>query len=214
MSISHPLGHAYLLAGDPEACVNTVREQLQNLFASRQERLQIDASVVETLTIDMARELNQRGRQQAAGEARCSVRGFQLATRPAQNALLKILEEPAEGAHFFFVTPTPSHLLETVRSRTTRSDICSQNFAAITESVEAFLQAEDLPARLEIAESVAEDNRLVDFVAGLAGSIASDQIALQSALRTVSVWLQDSGRSDTQIAEFLAIAASQSSQDE
>ncbi len=214
MSLNYPLAHAYLLAGDPETCVDTVREQLQELFADRKENLQIDAGVVETLTIDMARELNQRGRQQAAGEARCSVRGFQLATRPAQNALLKILEEPAEGVHFFFMTPTPNHLLETVRSRTTRSDICTQSFAAITESVEAFLQAEDLPTRLEIAQSVAEDNRLVDFVAGLAGSVASNQIALQSALRTVSVWLQDSGRSDTQIAEFLAIAASQPSRDE
>lgn len=214
MSLSHPLAHAYLLAGDPKTCVDTVREQLQNLFANRQESLQIDAGVVETLTIDMARQLNQRGRQQAAGEARCSVRGFQLATRPAQNALLKILEEPAEGVHFFLVTPTPNHLLETVRSRTTRSRICNQNFAAITESVDAFLDAGTLPKRLKIARSVAEDNRIVDFVAGLAGSVASDRVALQSALRTVSAWLQDSGRADTQIAEFLAIAASQPYQDE
>ncbi len=35
----------------------------------------------------------------------------------AQNALLKMLEEPRDGVHFFLETATPDALLETVRSR-------------------------------------------------------------------------------------------------
>lgn len=209
MSFEHPLSHAYLLAGNPEACVDRLSEQLRELFADRPEEIQIDAGVVETLSIEMARDLSRRGRQRAQGEARCSIRGFQLATRPAQNALLKTLEEPADGVHFFFVTPTPNHLLETVRSRTARSDICGENHQELSSSVNKFLQADTLIKRLDIARSIAENKQLVAFVASLAGSVEPNQVTLQNALRKVVVWLQESGRSDEQIAEFIAIAASQ-----
>jgi len=47
------------------------------------------------------------------------------------------------------------------------------------------------------------------FIAGLAKSVGSDNVYLQEALQTVTPWLQEPGRSDTQIGEFLAIAASQ-----
>lgn len=209
MTISTPLAHAYLLSGDPHACVETVRERLTDIYADRKEALEIDPGVVETFTVDMARELSQRGQQRAEGEARCSIRGFQLMTRPAQNALLKTLEEPAAGVHFFLITPTPNHLLETVRSRTTESDLCSHTDDKVVELVGEFMQANDLPARLAVAETVVEEDILVGFIAGLAGAVDEDDLPLQDALRTVAPWLQESSRSDKQIAEFLAISASQ-----
>lgn len=38
-------------------------------------------------------------------------------TVQAQNALLKMLEEPRDGLHFILATPTPNKLLATIRSR-------------------------------------------------------------------------------------------------
>ena len=38
-------------------------------------------------------------------------------SRPASNALLKILEEPPAGTHFFLLTDRPGSLLATIRSR-------------------------------------------------------------------------------------------------
>ncbi|HXK39748.1 MAG TPA: hypothetical protein VJ837_02870, partial [Candidatus Paceibacterota bacterium] len=38
-------------------------------------------------------------------------------TREAQNALLKMLEDPSPRTHFFLVTPHPELLLPTLRSR-------------------------------------------------------------------------------------------------
>jgi len=38
-------------------------------------------------------------------------------TREAQNALLKVFEEPGEGNHFFIITPTAEMLLPTLKSR-------------------------------------------------------------------------------------------------
>ena len=43
-----------------------------------------------------------------------AVRGI---TSEAQNALLKVFEEPTPGAHFFVVSPSSSILLPTLRSR-------------------------------------------------------------------------------------------------
>ncbi len=38
-------------------------------------------------------------------------------TREAEQSLLKLLEEPIKGLHFFLVTPYPDQLLDTLRSR-------------------------------------------------------------------------------------------------
>jgi len=38
-------------------------------------------------------------------------------TNEAQNALLKVLEEPSPGSHFFIITPNKDNLLVTLRSR-------------------------------------------------------------------------------------------------
>jgi hypothetical protein len=107
------------------------------------------------------------------------------------------------------VTPIPKHLLETVRSRTTELDLCGYTDEAVKELVNDFLQANDLPNRLEVVNAVLGKEHLVGFIAGLAKSVDSESVYLQEALQTVTPWLQEPGRSDTQIGEFLAIAASQ-----
>jgi hypothetical protein len=203
--LSYPLAHAYLIGGFPKGCVPTVKDQLQELFADRKERLTTDSAIVDTLLIDMVRSLHRRGNQRAGGEARCSVRGFRSATREAQNTLLKTLEEPAEGVHLFLVMPTPGELLETVRSRTTRADICSQSESASSQAKE-FLSAESLPERLHIAQQVAESGDLQSFVVDLSNISGRDRTQLRLALHTVAGWLTDTGHSKTQIAEFLAFA--------
>lgn len=50
-------------------------------------------------------------------EPRFAIVSFHTATLPAQNAMLKVLEEPSEGVRFVLVTSNKEHLLETVISR-------------------------------------------------------------------------------------------------
>lgn len=45
--------------------------------------------------------------------------------KPAQNAFLKLLEEPTEGTHFILLTHQPNILLPTIRSRVQRLDMRS-----------------------------------------------------------------------------------------
>lgn len=204
--LSLPLHHAYVIPGDADNCVQTLQEELKDLFKNNGGRVVIDAASVETLSIDNARQLSQRGRLRGGESAQCILRGFENITKEAQNALLKILEEPADGTHIFLVTPSPSQLLETVHSRVEKLDLCRRD-DKIGELATAFLQVDTLPRRLEIADQVTKESRLHDFVSDLADITPSDRTSLREVLMRVSAWTNDVGRSDSQIAEFLAIAA-------
>ncbi len=73
----------------------------------------------ETLTIDNVRAIRDThaGMKFSADAPRIFLLEIFGATREAQNGLLKILEEPHEGNHFFLVVPSIDILLPTVRSR-------------------------------------------------------------------------------------------------
>jgi len=206
--LEYPLRHAYLIPGDPESCLPEIKQQIEKLYKNRSETLRIDPAVMDLLLIEDARELSHRGRQLAAGESSCLLRGFSRTNREAQNALLKILEEPAEGIHFFFVTPSPERLLETVRSRMVRKELCSQKSSSKTHT-QSFLRADGFSDRLSIAEEVVEEGSLRSFVTGLKEAIDEKKNTyynLRQSLVNVGSWLDDVGRSDKQIAQLLAIA--------
>jgi len=73
----------------------------------------------ENFTIDDARELkaNHEMRPIHTSGKKIFILSMTGATSEAQNALLKLLEEPAEYAHFFLIIPSAHLLLPTVRSR-------------------------------------------------------------------------------------------------
>lgn len=77
----------------------------------------------------------------------------------AQNSLLKVLEEPVEGSHFFFILPTSEALLPTIRSRVVI--ITHESFGAGNSQSDLAKSARDfikgpLSARLEFAKVIAE----------------------------------------------------------
>lgn len=213
--LERPLHHCYLVpANTATACVSAVEKSLQKLLSDADTELIVDADVIETLTVEMARQLRERGQQKAVGQARCIIRGFDTATTEAQNALLKIIESPAEGTHFFFVTPEPDHLLETVRSRVWRLDeVCAgkEAEADILKLVDDFLAADDLPARLQLMENLDTTQKIRLF----AKEMASRQLPRRSAdfgkaLEEVADWSRDTGASAKLLGQYLAVAAGDS----
>jgi DNA polymerase III delta prime subunit len=72
----------------------------------------------DTFLIEDARRLRElQLNKTMEGERKVFVISFNFITRGAQNALLKVLEEPTSGTHIFLVTPTRQLLLPTVLSR-------------------------------------------------------------------------------------------------
>lgn len=109
--------HAYL-------CVGTSKD---SIFSHIQDKLQIkilgnpdffDESY-ETFTIDDARQVKSLHATRPVSESGKKIFVLRMngITVEAQNALLKLLEEPAEYAHFFIIIPSAHLLLPTVRSR-------------------------------------------------------------------------------------------------
>jgi DNA polymerase-3 subunit delta' len=68
------------------------------------------------LDIDTAREIISWA-QTPHGEKKIALVSFHTASHPAQNAILKILEEPPLDVRFILLTSNKEHLLDTVMSR-------------------------------------------------------------------------------------------------
>lgn len=96
-------------------------------------------------------------------------------TREAQNALLKIFEEPNEDTHFFLIMPSVEVLLSTLRSRL--SVIKTEQENPAVESAENFLKL-SAKQRIEFVDEIAE--RIADEKA-----TKSDVIEFLTALEVV-----------------------------
>ena len=111
------LGNVHLVAGGKEM----IAAVLANIKSRGIETVgNPDISVREYLQfgVDEARELISRASTRAVKEKnRFFVIVASNMTDNAQNALLKILEEPSANASFFIIIPAPETLLPTFRSR-------------------------------------------------------------------------------------------------
>ncbi len=147
----------------------------------------------ETLTIEDSRRIREIHSSKAfsADSPRIFIIEMYGATREAQNALLKIIEEPQPGNYFFFVVPSVSILLPTVLSRLQIMDVgglpAVENFAtdATENHATNFI-------RMPLAKKIA-------FVDELAASISDDKVPKHEAvafLNGLEKTLYDSWKKD------------------
>ncbi|MEK7509889.1 MAG: hypothetical protein AAB605_04230 [Patescibacteria group bacterium] len=108
---------AYLVQGDAEALKALTTKLVQEGFIERGSP-DVYVHTYRSFGIDEARALRERAqRKSLSGEGRVFALFAPGMTSDAQNALLKVLEEPPARAVFFFVVPSPETLLSTLRSR-------------------------------------------------------------------------------------------------
>lgn len=110
--------HAILFEGDREAGLHSAREYVTRVLGITIEQ-NPDVLIMEhdRVTIEIAQGLTVRALQRPFGTAQAFIVGCETILHEAQNALLKLLEEPAQNTHFIFVLPSRELLLPTVRSR-------------------------------------------------------------------------------------------------
>jgi hypothetical protein len=94
-----------------------IESELDSLEVSRFDRTYIEAD--KSIGIDRIRSLiSQLNLIPAHGKKRAGIiPEAEKATTEAQNALLKLLEEPPKSTHIFLSAPNPAHLLPTIVSR-------------------------------------------------------------------------------------------------
>ena len=145
------LHHAYLVNESlTNDLLSFIEKDLLVPTSSNPDFLQIST---ETFGINDSRMLKENSSRKAIGEKQITVITFRSMTHEAQNALLKLFEEPTPNTHFFLVTKTPETILPTLFSRLfvisqkTRKTSCIQG--------DKFLRMKG-PARLRYLQPIIE----------------------------------------------------------
>lgn len=115
-SLSH---HAYLLVGHGSLHGEVIMQLEKRYKIPTQANQDLFDRAYSNFTIDDARELKSFASTRPMTENGKKVFVIQMngITSEAQNALLKLLEEPPHYAHFFIIVPSAHLLLPTVKSR-------------------------------------------------------------------------------------------------
>ncbi|MDO8620336.1 MAG: hypothetical protein Q7R64_03250, partial [bacterium] len=201
-SLSH---HAYAIAGTAE---DMLPELLCMLETSLKVRTKGNPDFLlqqyETMGIGEAHELKKSAERKSVSDDKkvfvVLARGI---TREAQNALLKVFEEPPADTHFFLVVPSFALLLPTLRSRLEVLDLHPDGEGADIKIATEFL-AGTVPARLSFvqkmlkeleqekkkqedsSELLLEKTRILAFLDSLEYTLAKrDHVAVAPALREV-----------------------------
>ena len=112
------LHHAYLIEGESEKILPELFEFLEKIGVQTKANPDMWCRTYDTFTIDDARELKELQIQKiVSGEKKIFIIATEFFTTEAQNALLKVFEEPASRVHFFIITPRANYLLKTLHSR-------------------------------------------------------------------------------------------------
>jgi len=208
------LHHAYIFAGESES----VR---QALFAFLEKDLSHPTrgnpdffhELFDIFSIDDARRVKEMQSVRPLAGAR---KVFVIETRgmapEAQNALLKVLEEPASDTHFFIITNSAEIFLPTIRSRAVIFSFKNKTEGSnkkISETAKIFLDSLSAE-RIELVQEIVENkdrgkaiDLIDDVIIGLAEGKYSRK-TISQALKCRS-YLNDRSSSVKIILEHLAV---------
>jgi DNA polymerase III delta prime subunit len=124
----------------------TVGDVTFTVLPEKDDKIDIDKGVI---SVDSIRRLYIQTRSIQTGKLVIIIDYAERMGHQAQNAFLKLLEEPGSGVHFILVTHTPSKLLPTVVSRTQQLEIQPVTPAQSLELLETlFITNEQKKAQL------------------------------------------------------------------
>ena len=111
--------HAYLIEGSREAVLPELNSLFERVLgATPKGNPNVYIYSENSFTIEQSRTLQSHASKRALGGGKkLFALFFQSITHEAQNALLKLFEEPTQNTHFFVITPSAEILLPTLRSR-------------------------------------------------------------------------------------------------
>ena len=208
------LHHAYLIEGDRAVLVPALRDFVEGeLKLPTRGNPDVLVLEYESFGIDEGRYLSGLESFKAAqGGIKIFILAFHFITREAQNAFLKLFEEPLPGTHFFLVTASADLLLPTLRSRlmiieknksgTLSGDVLAQKFLTTSPSkrIELFKKMLDEKDKAGILSFLnALEVRLYDRLE------VAKNLALFSELQKVRGYATDTSASLKMLLEHLSL---------
>ena len=159
------LPHALLLSAAEGVGLGTIARNVAHAHAARalvvlpekDDKVDLEKG---SITVDSIRRLYSQARTKQVGERVIVIDYAERMSHQAQNAFLKLLEEPAAGTSFILASHQPSRLLPTIRSRVqhvelrkitpAQSDAFLDSFGIsdVTKRSQLLFMASGLPAEL------------------------------------------------------------------
>lgn len=167
--------HSFLLSIEGrttlEGAVEILESELPALYKDRVVFSQ--KFITDSFSIDLARQVKAAQENRALkNEQRLLIIGFSSITNQAQNALLKVLEEPSVHTHLFILTPNKSLMLDTVRSRCVNIELYLDR-GAQSPHADSFIE-KSLRERLETVKEITDNKLSADiFFSNLEKEISS-----------------------------------------
>jgi len=128
IAITNRLPQSLLITGQSGVGLTTISLYIAELLKvnpiiilpEKDEKIDIEKGVI---SVDIMRRLYNETRTKTAGKRIIIIDYAERMTHQAQNAFLKLLEEPGKDVHFILVSNSVSKLLPTIISRTENLDI-------------------------------------------------------------------------------------------
>lgn len=173
--------HAYVLEGEKEAVVPKLLAHLEkDEEIETKNNPDFSYQEFETFTIDDGRQLQERHGRKAIGGKKVFVILTRFITTEAQNALLKIFEEPSENTHFFLIMPNADILLPTLKSRVVivRDMVSGDKKKGELQTLAKKFISQNPAQRLILIKEIVEEKdkgKAIDFVTALEEMLAENK---------------------------------------
>lgn len=112
------LPHATLLSGDDGVGLLTIARDIAGDYSLLIQPTEATKTTLGSIGIETVRSLYEQTRGRTTDRQVIIIDDADRMSEPAQNAFLKLLEEPGQGIYFVLTSHHPERLLSTIRSRT------------------------------------------------------------------------------------------------
>ena len=150
--------HAYLITGDIEKNIKKLRSEIEKIVGGDLSSYpDYHFNVAAIFSVNDGRLLIEKQKTKSfGGGGRFFVIAAHSFTPEAQNSLLKVLEDPIAGNHFFILTTTDELLLPTLRSRLAHIQGEELSYGEIEDWCHKFIMA-DVTSRFVMIEKLLKD---------------------------------------------------------
>lgn len=112
------LYHSYVVEGNPSVVANELFRFLENRGEIEKQSQDVICQIYESFTMENSRTIKDwHNKLGITNRKKICILATKFINREAEQALLKIIEEPGKNTHFFMVVPDSSILLPTIISR-------------------------------------------------------------------------------------------------
>lgn len=202
-----PLSHAYLIEADSanaESELLSILEDAHHVsFSGNPDAWKGSFG---TFAIEHAREIKElASKKKVTDGKRVFVIRADTMTREASNALLKTLEEPGEGTHFFLILPSARRVLPTILSRVRvvryaggKQELSPDEFLSKTPVI-----------RLAMVKEMLSKLEKEEITRGMLASFAEDiaRVSRTEKAVTAAGYARDQSASLKMLLEYLALTA-------